>query len=327
MLDCEHDVQPTEDRESEGGSPLPADDARRSGPADNHQHEQGGPELAKLTKGVEIPVSSGASRAEAEEYSDQYLPAVVQRASANFEKFYGLQPGEANAFLIDSVTSLKVTGWAQAEVLDWAAIDTEREAHESYLEDRRRRQRSSCVSFATSLDSADAEAAEEHNAQVARLISALGENGAGRRAVLTAVASRQGIEDGDDIEDLLHGRSDKKIHIPDGLRIAFQDIGLGHTLAPINLITSIEKEAVLMAENGKWEDIEFEVALDSGTVVHVCALVISSKSHPAAAVVRCSRWAMGERLKIWARNSCLYPTRSPIAIFARSFRLPQLLVH
>ena len=25
-----------------------------------------------------------------------------------------------------------------------------------------------------------------------------------------------------------------------------------------------------MADNGKWEDIEFEVALDSGSVVHVC---------------------------------------------------------
>ena len=139
------------------------------------------------------------------------------------------------------------------------------------MESRRRRmQASSCVAFATSSSSPDMEAAEEHNAQVARLISALGEHGAGRRAVLAAVASKQGIDDRDDIEDMLHDRSDKRIHIPDGLRIAFQDIGLGHTLAPINLITSIEKEAVLMAENGKWEDIEFEVALDSGSVVHVC---------------------------------------------------------
>ena len=111
---------------------------------------------------------------------------------------------------------------------------------------------------------------DEHNAQVARLINALGENGAGRRAVLTAVAAKQGIDNSDDIEDLLHDRSDRKIEVPIGLRTAFQEIGLGHTLAPLHLITSVEQDAVLMASSDMWEDIEFEVALDSGSVVHVC---------------------------------------------------------
>ena len=45
----------------------------------------------------------------------------------------------------------------------------------------------------------------EHNEQVAKLISALGDNSAGRRAVLRAVAKRQGFDDEDEVEDMLHG--------------------------------------------------------------------------------------------------------------------------
>ena len=33
-----------------------------------------------------------------------------------------------------------------------------------------------------------------------------------------------------------------------------------------------EKESILEATNETWEDLEFEVALDSGSFVHVCAL-------------------------------------------------------
>ena len=32
-----------------------------------------------------------------------------------------------------------------------------------------------------------------------------------------------------------------------------------------------EKESILAATNETWEDLEFEVAFDSGSVVHVCA--------------------------------------------------------
>ena len=32
-----------------------------------------------------------------------------------------------------------------------------------------------------------------------------------------------------------------------------------------------EKDSVLVATNDQWEDLEFVVALDSGSVVHVCA--------------------------------------------------------
>lgn len=58
---------------------------------------------------------------------------------------------------------------------------------------------------------------------------------------------------------------------PPGLREALGSIGLGQALAPINLMMTREKESILAATNDAWEDQEFEVALDSGSVVHVCA--------------------------------------------------------
>ena len=114
-------------------------------------------------------------------------------------------------------------------------------------------------------------AAEDHNEQVARLINALGESGARRRAILRAIATRQGINDEDEIEDIHHGRSERKLDAPLGLREALGIIGLGQTLVPINLMMTRENESILAATNEMWEDLGFEVALDSGSVVHVCA--------------------------------------------------------
>ena len=34
---------------------------------------------------------------------------------------------------------------------------------------------------------------------------------------------------------------------------------------------TVEKESILAATNGQWEDLEFEVALDPGSLVHVFA--------------------------------------------------------
>ena len=100
----------------------------------------------------------------------------------------------------------------------------------------------------------------------------LGESGAGRRAILTAVAERQGITDDNDIVEMLKGTSKLKLQAPPGLREALQKIGLGGSLAPVNLITLSEKDAILTNTDAGWEDLEFEVALDSGSVVHVCSL-------------------------------------------------------
>ena len=114
-------------------------------------------------------------------------------------------------------------------------------------------------------------AAEEHNEQVAQLINALGESGAGRRAILRPVATRQDINDEDEIEDIFHGRSERKLHAPPGLREALGSIALGQTLVLINLMMTREKDSILAPTNETWEDLEFEVALDSRSIVHVCA--------------------------------------------------------
>ena len=68
---------------------------------------------------------------------------------------------------------------------------------------------------------------------------------------------------------MLHGRSDQMIDVPSGLRGAFNEIGLSYFMAPVNLMMTVESGA--RQSNDAWEDIEFEVALDSGSVVHVCA--------------------------------------------------------
>ena len=42
-------------------------------------------------------------------------------------------------------------------------------------------------------------------------------------------------------------------------------------MAPVKLMMTVEKGGQVLMTNVAWEDIEFEVALDSGSVVHVCA--------------------------------------------------------
>ena len=48
------------------------------------------------------------------------------------------------------------------------------------------------------------------------------------------------------------------------------EIGLHCAIAPINVMETLETQAILMA-NEDWNDLEFEVALDSGAVIHVCS--------------------------------------------------------
>ena len=49
------------------------------------------------------------------------------------------------------------------------------------------------------------------------------------------------------------------------------EIGLHCAMAPINVMETLETQAILMAQE-EWNDLEFEVALDSGAVIHVCSL-------------------------------------------------------
>ena len=47
-----------------------------------------------------------------------------------------------------------------------------------------------------------------------RLITELGSNGVGRRAIIKAVAGQQGITEDDDLERLYAGRSEVKLKAP-----------------------------------------------------------------------------------------------------------------
>ena len=109
--------------------------------------------------------------------------------------------------MINARLSLTVAGWADSHILDWDSIDPERKASEEYQRDRESRKTAACWAFCAPdiAQSGTDEQASAHNEQVTSLINALGEFGAGRRAILRAVATRQGIDDEEAIEDLLHG--------------------------------------------------------------------------------------------------------------------------
>ena len=49
------------------------------------------------------------------------------------------------------------------------------------------------------------------------------------------------------------------------------DVGLESVLAPVHVLTFAEPEHILLSDEN-WKDLEFEVALDSGSVVHVCSM-------------------------------------------------------
>ena len=204
---------------------------------------------------------------------EKYLPYVVMRACMNFEYFYGLDPGTATIRMIDTRSALTVAGWADVVLTDYEQLDRERVRRDGDGHEEDATQ--GCWAFGRSTahggrSDVASQAASDHNQQIAKLISALGESGAGRRAILRAVASNQGVHDEDELEDLLHGRSTRKLQVPPGLREALLGVGLDHVIAPINLLTVTEPEQILI-NNDAWADIEFEVALDSGAVVHVCA--------------------------------------------------------
>ena len=104
-----------------------------------------------------------------------------------------------------------------------------------------------------------------------RLITVLGNNGAGRRAILQAVAKQQGITGEDDLEELYSGKSSVKLNAPRYIRQAMIDVGLESVLAPVHVLTFAEPEHILLSDEN-WKDLQFEVALDSGSVVHVCSM-------------------------------------------------------
>ena len=93
---------------SNAGSPPLADDDRRERPAAQHEHQQGGLSKSKPRVPAVRPSAVGETSA------STYLPEVLARACLRYEAFYGLEPGDASAELIDETTSLTVAGWAEA---------------------------------------------------------------------------------------------------------------------------------------------------------------------------------------------------------------------
>ena len=59
--------------------------------------------------------------------------------------------------------------------------------------------------------------------------------------------------------------------MPAYLRNVLGDIGLGDAIAPLNLFEVVGGAEPLLLAGDTWSDLEFEVALDSGAVVHVCS--------------------------------------------------------
>ena len=110
------------------------------------------------------------------------------------------------------------------------------------------------------------------NVQVAKLIVALGENEAGKMAILKAIAERHGVVDKEALRKLASGEDsdEERLRVPGHLRGAMCEIGLHCAIAPINVMETPETKAILMA-NEEWNDLEFEVALDPGAVIHVCS--------------------------------------------------------
>ena len=160
--------------------------------------------------------------------------------------------------------ALGIAGWSDERtvVRDWADIEREKQLRES-------RENSSCWAFGSPDEQGDI---AQQNLAVVRLISALGELGSGRRAVLKAIAEKQGITDKFDLDRLEDGTAEVKLQVPSHLRAVLCEIGLHTALAPINVMTLLEDEAVFAADlGGHWTDMEFEVALDSGAVIHVCS--------------------------------------------------------
>ena len=79
----------------------------------------------------------------------------------------------------------------------------------------------------------DCDDIQDQNVQVVKLIAALGAKDNGRRTILKAMAAKQGIDD-QVADDILDGRSDRKIHVLAYLRSTLQDIGLRGVMSPLN---------------------------------------------------------------------------------------------
>lgn len=161
---------------------------------------------------------------------------------------------------------------------------------------------STCWSFS---DPVEDEGVRAHNSQVARLIVALGEKSSGRRAIIQAVAAEVGITDKKSIDRFANGTAhlEERIAVPTHLRQAMCDAGLHGALAPISLITAIEKNPVFLADGATWEDLDLKShstqELLSMCVGRATVQDMHWRSTQGAKEARHFLWVMGAPYPTW----------------------------
>lgn len=115
--------------------------------------------------------------------------------------------------------------------------------------------------------------AEQHNIQTARIIDMLGTNSVGRKAIVEVIARRQGVDDADEIARIYNVASARKLRVQRGWRAAQEATGFKGVLAPLNILTTRETDGIHVGETkDTWQDMEFEVPMDSGAAIHVSSL-------------------------------------------------------
>ena len=131
---------------------------------------------------------------------------VIDCACANYAAwFLGVPPEDVDAdTFLRRRPSLGIAGWSDPAlvVLDNGFVDSEMPMHE-------RQERS-----LGGRDVCDDEDVENQNMQIIKLIAALGEKDNCRRAILKAMAMKQGMFSDQDVDDLLKGSSERRLHVP-----------------------------------------------------------------------------------------------------------------
>ena len=122
-----------------------------------------------------------------------------------------------------------------------------------------------------------------------------------------AYSERNGITSKSELDRLADGTAEVKLRVPAHLRAVMCEIGLHEALVPISVMTLFEDDVVLAAvADGVWSDLEFEVALDSGAVIHVCSPSdcpgYMLEESQAAGGNRSSRWVMAGPYPTWVRS-------------------------
>ena len=92
------------------------------------------------------------------------------------------------------------------------------------------------------------------------MIVALGENDAGKMAILKAVAERRGVVDEEKLKRLASGDAsdDGRLRVSSHLRGVLCEIGLQCAIATVDIMETVETQAILIG-NEEWNDLELRL--------------------------------------------------------------------